>query len=462
MVSLIRGRAASMAIAAFLLLSSTVQTVGAASGVFVGHEATVASGDGLNLRTDPAPNAPVLAVADDGDFVDVLEGPKLDNGDEWYRVEYDGRIGWVSGSFLGPPRDRAVVSTRGNRSDEPASRVWLPVPYYSQFDGTAYQFANCGPSSLHMALAAFGVNVPVTELRRAGNRMQGTTGWYDSGLGIDVLAELAADYGLVVRGLRTGGGYDQWTFDEVRQALRNGNLVIPQVHLASLPGHAGSSRAVDHYIVITGFDGSTFYYNDPAFNGGAGHGMAISESGLALAWKRGDYKFAAFSVGPGPGMEPLIAPPKPVHREEPPVDAGPPKIDEQVAAARLSDRAPEAVEIASVRVRPLTQSADQVDRGMLAAAQPAVQAIADAVSFTYDATVTVGAEHVSSGVEQISHTANGPGLWTSLGLAGLLAGLGARRQGRRLGLFSRSRPRRRIRRAAEYRVDELRAEAAPA
>src|SRR5688572_29557859 len=160
MATLRVSRTARLVVAAFLLLAMTANTVTAASGVFVGHEATIASRDGLNVRTDPNPTASVMVVADDGDFVHVLEGPLLDHGDEWYRVEYDGAIGWVSGSFLAPPRDRATVSTRGGRGEVDANRVWLPVPYYSQFDGTAYQSANCGPSSVHMALAAFGKSVP--------------------------------------------------------------------------------------------------------------------------------------------------------------------------------------------------------------------------------------------------------------------------------------------------------------
>jgi hypothetical protein len=285
-----------------------------------------------------------------------------------------------------------------------------------------------------MALAAFGKDVSVQELRRAANRMQGTTGWYDMGVAIDVLAELAAQHGVVVRGLKQGGGsYDQWTFDEVRQALRNGNLVIPQVHLASLPGHGYSSRAVDHYVVLTGYEGDRFFYNDPAFNGGAGHGLSISEGALALAWKRGDYRFAAFSIGPGPGMESLIAPPAP--RSAEPIDAAPPRFDDAIAAARLDDREPEPPPMALAEapaVQPLERSAEAAERPVVTTAQPAAQAIADAVAATYDATITVGVEHVSSGVEQISHTTNGPELWTSLGLAGLLSGLGARRQMQRL------------------------------
>jgi hypothetical protein len=232
----------------------------------------------------------------------------------------------------------------------------------------------------------------------------------------------------------------------VRDVLRRGRLVIPQVHLASLPGQGHSNRGVDHYIVITGFEGNRFFYNDPAFSGGAGHGLSISQEGLALAWKRGDYRFAAFSVGPGDGMEPLIAPP-PAPRRVEPVDVAPRRIDEAIAAARLSDKAFEAppplLAEAPPPARMLYRAADAADRPVFGSAQPAVQAFADAVATTYDATVAVGVEHVSSGVEQIAHTANGPELWTSLGLAGLLAGLGARRQMLRLPFWARLRTTRR-------------------
>ena len=63
--------------------------------------------------------------------------------------------------------------------------------------------------------------------------------------------------------------------------------------------------------MIVGFEGKTFYYNDPAFSGYGGQGLAISEDRLALAWKRGDFPFAAFSVGPGYDMDPLVTPPHP-------------------------------------------------------------------------------------------------------------------------------------------------------
>src|SRR5438093_2679484 len=81
-----------------------------AAEVAVGREATVRRVVGLNIRSEPSPDAPVLTVAGGGDFVNVLEA----SGD-WYRVEYDGTVGWVSGEYLEPARDRGAVSSRGNR-----------------------------------------------------------------------------------------------------------------------------------------------------------------------------------------------------------------------------------------------------------------------------------------------------------------------------------------------------------
>jgi hypothetical protein len=279
-------------------------------------------------------------VAEGGDFVNVLEA----SGD-WYRVEYDGTVGWVSGAYLGPARDRGTLSARGSRRGGDAvvteGGVLLRVPYRTQLDGSAYAGANCGPASVGMALEAFGTYLETIEIRRAANRLQGTTGWYDSGTSLDVLAAIAARNGLVVRGLHGEGGYDRWSFDEVRRALRNGHVVIPQVHLATLPGQEHSNRAVDHFIVIVGYEDGRFIYHDPAFVGGGGHSLQIAEERLELAWKRSDYPFAAFSLGPGPGTEPLIAPMAP-HRSAPaaePLPAPAPPVvalpDSRAASAAL-------------------------------------------------------------------------------------------------------------------------------
>ena len=283
----------------------------------------------------------MITIAEGGDFVLV----KAAEG-EWAKVEYDGVVGWAHARFLGPARDRGAVSTRGRRPGAVVteSAVRLPVPYRTQLDGSAYQSANCGPASIGMVLQAFGKYMPTTDLRRAANRMQGTAGWYDSGVALEVLTEIVSEHGLVPRGLFVPGGasrrgYVRWSMDDVRQALRNGDVMVPQVHLATLPGQEHSHRGVDHFIVIIGYDEDRFIYHDPAFNGGGGHSLWITEERLSLAWKRGDYPFAGFSVGPGEGIEPLVeplAPPVQVAAAAPPPAAPAPSLpDREMAREQL-------------------------------------------------------------------------------------------------------------------------------
>jgi uncharacterized protein YvpB len=454
--------AAACWVVLFVLTQLLAATAQAAGDVSVGREATVQAPGGLNLRNDPSAQSEVLTTAGDGDFVHVIAGPRVEGDLTWYAVEYEGFVGWAAGPFLAAPRDRGAVTSRGNRpaGTAAASSAWLPVPYYSQFDGTAYSRANCGPASLLMALSAFGKWVPVTDIRRAANRMQGTAGWYDAGVGIEVLADLAAQYGMSVH---WGGNYDQWTFDEVRDALRRGHLVIPQVHLASLPGQERSSRGVDHYIVITGFDDGRFYYNDPAFSGQAGHGMAISQERLALAWKRSDYPFAAFSVGPGADMNPLVAPARPaVPRQSssalaaveqggtapaPAPVLAPARPDDQVAAMARRDaetivaraRDADALALKSRDGDGLASRARDTDAlsAPAASAEPALVAAAETErSFvpTWSGAVTHGDVRTEIGRVPLDTGADASQLWTMLAGAVGLAVFGARRQFSRLGV----------------------------
>lgn len=433
----------------FGVLTSIAQ---AAPGVAVGREATVRSAGGLNVRGDASDGASVVAVADDGDFVNVLGGPLTDGAVEWYRVEYSGTVGWVAGSFLGAPRARGAPSARGGRRGlVEDGRVVLPVPYRSQYDGTAYSAGNCGPVSLAMALGAFGASVAVTDIRRAANKVQGTTGWYDSGVAITVLADLASEYGLTVRGLRANGGYDRWSFDEVRQALRNGNLVIPQVHYASLPGHERGNRAIDHFVVITGYEGDFFRYNDPAFSGGAGHGLLISQERLSLAWKRGDFPYAAFSVGPGAGMASLIAPPEPEPEVEPapavvpaPRPIVPAAVPPQLApapggldAAWPREAVPSGA--TSTRLRPSQRPTAQ-PTPVLVPRRPSFEEdfVARAVEWVPSPTYDGGAPPTVVELADSQSQSAREG-WVSLGVALALAGLATRRQLAQLGF---GRPRR--------------------
>lgn len=456
------GRLAAVCLVAIMVVAQAFAAIAqAAAGVESGREATVQAAGGLNIRNEPTAQADILTTADDGDFVHVLAGPRQEAGEAWYAIEYDGFVGWVAGSYLIAPRDRSVVTTRGNRGGTSTrSSVWLPVPYYSQYDGTAYGRANCGPASLLMSMAAFGKHVNVTDLRRAANRMQGTTGWYDAGVAIQVLAELADQHGMHVAGLyKRGGGFDRWTFDEVRDVLSRGRLVIPQVHLASLPGQGHSSRAIDHYIVITGYEGGRFYYNDPAFDGRGGHQLAISEERLQLAWQRSDYPFAAFSIGPGAGMPSLIAPkPTEPRRSASAMAAaqrGTPaaaRAIDPAAAAADSAEAPKVAAAAAPALRadpvlalPETPPSVTAALASIPAAQPASE-VAESVMAArladsegafvpvWSNAVTAGEVQVAIGRLPLNTGASPAQLWTMLGGAIGLAIFGARRQFGRLGV----------------------------
>ncbi|TAK25363.1 MAG: hypothetical protein EPO26_03025 [Chloroflexota bacterium] len=291
-------------ILASLLFASTAS---AAGDVVPLREAQVRSIDGLNVRGAPDSRAAIVAVAEGGVAVTLLDEFSADG--LWQKVSFDNTVGWVVVKYLGTPRERRSLSTRGDRrgfTTEIGAR--LPVPYRSQLDGSLYEAGNCGPAAIGMVIEAFGAFVPTTEIRRVANSLQGTAGWYTSGTSPSVLAYIAEEYGLIARGLFSGSVYDKWSFDEVRRALRNGHLVIPQVHLASLPGQERSNRSIDHFIVIFGYEEDRFLYHDPAFPGGGGHSLWISETQLERAWRRSDLPFAAFSIGPGGGKRPLIDP----------------------------------------------------------------------------------------------------------------------------------------------------------
>jgi hypothetical protein len=56
--------------------------------------------DTLNLRKDPSVNAQIVRSLKNGTKLKVLEGPKLAEGFEWYKVEVDKQSGWVVKKYL--------------------------------------------------------------------------------------------------------------------------------------------------------------------------------------------------------------------------------------------------------------------------------------------------------------------------------------------------------------------------
>ena len=63
-----------------------------------------------------------------------------------------------------------------------------------------------------------------------------------------------------------------------------------------LPGRESFPISYDHYVVLTGFAGETFYYNDPIPSGGFGRDLSISSPALLRAWQLSDQPLAAFAV----------------------------------------------------------------------------------------------------------------------------------------------------------------------
>jgi len=183
----------------------------------------------------------------------------------------------------------------------------LDVPYRNQLDGSTYALANCGPASLAMALAYYGIDASAWDLRVRAMKEQHSwitdEGGYSDRYGVYVfhLATVAEQLGLHANGLwtREGGRVDalhMWRASELRREVQNDHPVIVEVEYRALPGRSGSSAIDDHYIVVHGTLGSDFVYSDPL--GVAGHGPMeqISEQDLLQAMSQSTAPQAGFAV----------------------------------------------------------------------------------------------------------------------------------------------------------------------
>jgi hypothetical protein len=198
-----------------------------------------------------------------------------------------------------------------------AGLLVLDVPIRSQFDGSEYQAANCGPASLGMVLDAFGVEATTSGLRNLANRRQGTYD-RDAGIALPYLADIAATAGLRAFGLSDGAAYHRWSVDEVRDQVRHGHPVMTLVKLRELPDHAGTRTDTDHYVVVVGLDGERLLVNDPARAGELGFRRPLTPGQLERAWDASsiqrhavafaaptglaELSFPAPGAGAGPGM----------------------------------------------------------------------------------------------------------------------------------------------------------------
>lgn len=213
-------------------------------------------------------------------------------------------VGWVDGLDLTLPRgEQAEISnymlTR-NSLLASTPEVWLKVPYRTQLDGSSYAAANCGPTSIGMALDMIGKRDSSESLRVATLQRQNITRCDDCGTFIQDLASVAEARGGATYGLRDGPEvFHRWTLDEIRQQLRLERVVIPQVKFRLLPGRSESDYYGDHYIVIVGIAGNNFIYNDSIDSDGRGYGRLISPEALerAMAGATGQFARTAFAVG---------------------------------------------------------------------------------------------------------------------------------------------------------------------
>jgi hypothetical protein len=208
-------------------------------------------------------------------------------------------VGWVPTTDLvpadvDPTRIHRFMTTATALAHPPD--VWLKVPYTSQLDGSPWSAANCGPTAVSMLLEAHRIRVAPAEVRRHVMSLQGTVNCHDCGVFIEHLASAVDRFGLRASGLQESNGtLAKWSIPEIRDVLRAGQPVLPQVMYRHLPGREDAPYWGDHYIVITGILGDAFIYNDP-IDDGPGYGRLIHAEQLRRAMAASDFPMAAFAT----------------------------------------------------------------------------------------------------------------------------------------------------------------------
>jgi uncharacterized protein YvpB len=183
----------------------------------------------------------------------------------------------------------------------------LEVPYRDQLDGSAYAWANCGPTSLSMALAYHGIAASPWDLRIKAMQAQQSwvddEGGYSDSYGVFVynLATVAEGMGVRTSGLwkREASRIDrlrEWQAADLRREIQADHPVIVQVAYRALPRNHGSVVEADHYIVIHGITDADFVYSDPLGLPNGGPGRIISEADLMQAMAEASTPRVGFAV----------------------------------------------------------------------------------------------------------------------------------------------------------------------
>jgi hypothetical protein len=184
---------------------------------------------------------------------------------------------------VSPLQPGAAQQSVGERIDSPDFR--LVVPFRTQKDGGRWQTSNCGPATLGMLLDGFGIVDQATDdLRVRAHTYQGTLGMR-TGTGLDHVAHVGEDLGIVAHGLYgADGGFRRWGLADVVDELRLGHPVMPLVRLYLVPGYEGLAPRWGHYILLTGIAPGGFYFSDSLkTDPGAGTTGVISERQLMAA-----------------------------------------------------------------------------------------------------------------------------------------------------------------------------------
>ncbi|MEA2642227.1 MAG: Peptidase like family [Chloroflexota bacterium] len=234
-------------------------------------------------------------------WVEVLGG--VPGGSILVRYPGDGHAtppgeGWVApGSIERIPPPPTEVLPRAYPATTESSVQRIQAPYHSQLDGTPWAEANCGPTTLSMALGAYGIDVASAELRTQTLDAQGMWG-DEAGTLLDALAQVAQSYGVRPIGLYGSQGFRRWSVADVRQQLEAGRPVIVQVLFRALPGREASLYYGDHYVVLTGLVGDSFLYNDAVDSDGVGYDRLMSADTLQQAMRASDkrYAYTAFAL----------------------------------------------------------------------------------------------------------------------------------------------------------------------
>jgi hypothetical protein len=217
--------------------------------------------------------------------------------------------------------------------------VWLGVPFRTQIDGGEFQFVNCGPASLTMVLAGFGLDVGPSQVRDYLNNLIDNFNT-DLGTSLDVLSRIGKQAGLTPMDLYSdAGGYRNWSTDAVRWHVQQGHPVITLVKYRNLPGHTKSLSEFDHYIVVSGLTPNGFIYNDAAFATTLGYGLEISDVELQYAWENSSIPHHALAMGLAPDKKALSFPELP-RAARPAADLAPARGTRRLAQADEAPRAP--------------------------------------------------------------------------------------------------------------------------